>query len=321
MLATLVNQVPPPGTAATPTPPGPTPPPPFNLSNMPMPPPLGIGGQNPFQFTSSIDPATGQETYVASTMVGDLDMGMAAPERKSLDGPIEPNPWPKLKHLALWSMPATKMDVVRLMKTVAPTLNSLDMRKVYFNGSKTSSEPGQLASVPTIDTGHGTNDIEDLDEEPTPVIEPFDEVENAEPSALAEKDEWYGTIETMADVLRLKSCTIIFGKTDKKRLEAKLEAQVEGLADSGVVLDVVVSDYLVKGNGMGLSLFVAEAVKERLEMAKGKDKVEDEVRYDLEPGWNGFYVDKSDDDGYDDILDAVPEADAKVPLMSSDGPT
>ena len=52
------------------------------------------------------------------------------------DSAIKPNPWPNLKSLSIWSMPATKKDVIHLVKTVAGTLRHLDMRLIRLGDKK-----------------------------------------------------------------------------------------------------------------------------------------------------------------------------------------
>ena len=185
-------------------------------------------------------------------------------QRKSFpDGPLVPNPWPKLMQLSIWSMPATRTDVLRLIKTVAPSLRSLDMRNIRFAEIKTPNRSTAPANYGLFGQAiHANGSIGAHGPPPAaPPTAPVDGDENADPSEVAKKEQWYDTIEVMADVLRLQSCTFVLGKVDKERLVTKLEAQVEGFGKSGVNINKVVANYILHGNGMGLSLFAAEEVK------------------------------------------------------------
>ena len=177
------------------------------------------------------------------------------------DSAIQPNPWPNLKSLSIWSMPATKKDVIRLVKTVAGTLRHLDMRLIRLGDKKKN----WANSLPNGASGNGAT---------TPSTGSINDIQKTHTAKLAEQDEWYTTIETISDVLRLESCTIIFSKNDRKRLEAKLELQVENFTESGVNINRVVSQYILKGEGMGLSLFAAEKIKELAKKTReAKDRV------------------------------------------------
>ena len=195
-----------------------------------------------------------------------LDMKAAVPKPNPTDEPLNPNPWPNLKYLSIWVMPATKADVVRLIKTIAGSLESLEMYEICFSSGDhhSSNDPvytQDLQNHLSSATGSAGAIITSV-LGPTVSASESEEsaISNVDQKALAEKDEWYDTIEMMADILRLKSCTIVFEKLDKLRLQSKLNAQVEGLMESDVNLDVVVAEYIVHGNGMGLALFVAAAV-------------------------------------------------------------
>ena len=207
-------------------------------------------------------------TNGSQSMTADFALGMPAtvPKPNPPDEPLNPNPWPNLKHLSIWVMPATKVDVVRLIKTIARSLESLEMYEICLSSGDhhSSNDPvytQDLQNHLSSATGSAGAIITSV-LGPTVSASESEEsaISNVDQKALAEKDEWYDTIETMADILRLKSCTIVFEKLDKLRLQSKLNAQVEGLLESDVDLNVVVGDYIVNGNGMGLALFVAAAV-------------------------------------------------------------
>ncbi len=193
-------------------------------------------------------------------------------QRESLsDGPITPNPWPMLKSLSIRSMPAIKPDVLRLIKTIASTLRHLDMRNIRLNTSKaqphsTTHSTATPTDVTPLHTGADSGTHGPIPGDPPGG--PVDGDENSDLTKLAEEDQWYDTIETMADVLRLQYCTIVLGKVDKQRLVAKLEGQVDGFTKSGVNVNRVVANHLLHGEGMGLSLFAAGQVKEAMTRAE-----------------------------------------------------
>ena len=54
------------------------------------------------------------------------------PKQWISEEPLVPNPWPMLRSLALWNMPTTKPDLMRLIKTVKDSLQELTLINVYY---------------------------------------------------------------------------------------------------------------------------------------------------------------------------------------------
>ncbi|ETN36614.1 uncharacterized protein HMPREF1541_08892 [Cyphellophora europaea CBS 101466] len=84
-------------------------------------------------------------------------VGGSAPEStepkdvKNPDTPLSPNPWPKLRYLSLWSLPATPEELTRLVTTVKDTLRTLRLYKVHY------ARPELID--PNFDDGHAFLDM------------------------------------------------------------------------------------------------------------------------------------------------------------------
>lgn len=66
-----------------------------------------------------------------------FDLGAGAPpgfkgKTATPKTPLEPNPWPKLKYLALYNLPSSPNEVSRLVTTVKNSLKVLKMRNIHY---------------------------------------------------------------------------------------------------------------------------------------------------------------------------------------------
>ncbi|KPI34602.1 uncharacterized protein AB675_4908, partial [Cyphellophora attinorum] len=58
--------------------------------------------------------------------------GPGLSNRRTSATPLKPNPWPKLKYLSLWNLPASPQQLSRLVKTVKGSLKVLKLDNIHF---------------------------------------------------------------------------------------------------------------------------------------------------------------------------------------------
>ena len=270
------------------------------------------------QFSSSIDHMTGNELYgmsltlpsvapsalpVAPPAPDTSDGGSMEPSWESTviitsDAAIAPNPWPCLKSLALWNMPALKHDLISLLRTVKDSLKTLTLINVYYrqpvheNIAATGTiAPGQVV-MPSSQPWHNgavfntvaptAQDMSQLGGHTDQIIDPMSFDNDGLPETCEDglaatssslnppntymtgpsgKEQWYETADTMSELLRLDHCDIQLSPEDAEKLHQKLTASVEGLDKPRYTMNQFVTEYVLSGEGVGLSIAVAEAVK------------------------------------------------------------
>lgn len=256
-------------------------------------------GPMPFTFSPNTNVGTGTSTQHGPVNVGILPIGLtsnfAAPAPKKpvpvqTADPIKPNPWPKLRYLELFNMPATQSQVSRLVRTVS-NLKTLKMHNVYLHKEPTSKKRTSPHPVPNV---LDSNEDDDLNSDLFPGSRSFDR--SAEPRTLSQeleghnnaigsndgitaaesgsasasatvdgtkKGSWYDAVEVISDSLRLSQCEMSFSSVDAGKLKEQVTKFVEGCED--IDIEDAVSRYLVEGHSMSLSLFVADLIREAME--------------------------------------------------------
>ena len=180
---------------------------------------------------------------------------------------LSPNPWPNLQELSLWNMPARPVDVLRLLKTVAPTLRSLELDNVWFKSDEYdqpyNTGPNNMpAGTAQGYAGYGPHPDPFIFDAGAPSMPPPQQTTND--TKDDEEEQWFALVEVLGDVLRLDSCDISLGLKDYGGLEDRLQKHIEGLLGADIDLDDTISHYIEQGETMGLAMFAAGAVKELL---------------------------------------------------------
>ena len=212
---------------------------------------------------------------------------------KSVSFAIVPNPWPKLRHLELFNMPAEQEHISRLVRTI-PDLTTLKMDNVYHKASpsSTATRRGQAPNAAASQAGFFSVDPSGSNHPLMPMFGPFmvsnaptglpgavppttsnpappqqhsnggdsASVSNSRPSS-----NWVNTIEVISDnLLNLKNCEMSFSIPDREDVRKAICDSVEGA--EGIALGIAAARYLTEGHGMGFTMFVANLVIERREM-------------------------------------------------------
>lgn len=107
-------------------------------------------------------------------------------------------------------------------------------------------------------------------------------------------DMWLSTIEMLADELRLTSCNIVIEEHDEEYLRLKLAKDITEMPKAS--LGHMVEHYLLEGEGMGFTLFVANKLKETHEARRVAE----------EAMWQALEEEDEDEDWEDD--EGVEEA-------------
>jgi hypothetical protein len=189
------------------------------------------------------------------------------------DTPLIPNPWPKLKSLSLWNLVARPAELKRLSRTVATSLRTLSLSNVHVlvkddGPSISHPHPGVQSDGP--DSFYNEDELPDLID--TLSTEPGARSDSSVPLPMS---PWLPVIEALAEDLRLKTCDIALCPDDAQKLRDSLSKEIIDM-DMLNSVERTISDYLTQGDGMGLPLFVANAIQHASARSKGKGKCTDQ---------------------------------------------
>lgn len=164
---------------------------------------------------------------------------------------LEPNPWPRIQRLALSGMYATKGDPASLFITIAGSLRELELSGIVV---------GKCPCWITPDRGWGRW------REGT---QSWNTISNPNPDG----EPWYDTLVMISNVLDLRKSKINLLSEDRYCLTVKL-AKILGLhkesLSSGAqpsALDTIFAEYIVKGEGEGLALWLSKTFVLEREMS------------------------------------------------------
>jgi hypothetical protein len=150
---------------------------------------------------------------------------------------LKPNPWPKLKHLSLFNMSATKEDLARLTLTIAPTVRHLELYSIYIEPS-----PPSYGASPDGLSDDGT---------------PYEHL----------AQDWLDTLGLMGGTLSLDKATMFLNERDTEALWELLAEKIDGFADAYLEIDDLMQEYLMdeEARGAGFASFVIGFVKDQRE--------------------------------------------------------
>jgi hypothetical protein len=114
-------------------------------------------------------------------------------KRKTPADPLTPNPWPKLKYLSLWNLPASPQQLSRLVKTVKGSLKVLKLDNIHFGtvpsplesaGGHPHPHHNHIGSEAAESSVDGSENESDDDDEGLPeLLETEDHTTESKPNA------------------------------------------------------------------------------------------------------------------------------------------
>lgn len=81
--------------------------------------------------------------------------------RAAPDTPLDPIPWPNLKYISLWNLPASPAEIARLVKTVKGTLRTLKLDNIHFEHHNTEDLEPPAHGPHVSPNTHGDMDLSD----------------------------------------------------------------------------------------------------------------------------------------------------------------
>ena len=206
---------------------------------------LGIPGTpgGPLNPNATATPATASTSTPAASSSSNAPTGTpnTQPSPSGGDPPvpephpdtaITPNPWPNLRHLHLFNMPATKEDICRLIRTVSPSLKHLTLHNIYLE----DPSPSSLSPI-------------------SPPTYPYERIGPA----------WMSMLDLMASSLTsLDIADIFLGERNTDYVYDLLSSEIKHFDDVAIDLDDMINDYLVEegSGGMGFAAYIGNFVAE-----------------------------------------------------------
>ena len=198
-----------------------------------------------------MNPYTGQETAAEEGVDYDAMMGITPPRLSSdismrnkckcwgfdLESAMQTNPWPKLKHLSLWNMATNKADLVRLVKTVASSLRSLELVNVHFAKTFRDARNAEILFNHCITMGLTTEKQPRGGHEPLP------------------GEAWLDAVQVMAQSLDLQYFKLELGAADELSVVQVLRGEIFGFR--GLVQDML-SAHVLNGQESEYASFIMQ---------------------------------------------------------------
>ncbi len=195
-------------------------------------------------------------------------------------------------------MPAKKVDLLKLIKTVKDTLQNLTLVNVFYE----QPDNGQLlhaGHMPLLGgahafgpmpfapytigygsgygVGHGVPPFAGPQQPTSAPLATIPEEDAALPGPVApsipDNEQWYETADTLSETLHLKHCDIRLSREDTKRLRDKLATEIEGLEQTKFTMSEFITEYVLSGAGVGFAMGVAETIKLERERESGTKRV------------------------------------------------